>query len=305
MAEDRRLTTAPKAGLPQYPQRQDEASIDPSRALAEHYTFTAGDFYSAGSKRIPSARIVQAWAREQGLSSQIIDCGKDKERAWAHVRCWSGPKDNPILVREKYVIHLFSQLLTVSTFEAIANGLMVASQQAAYGGGRPRMERAYPEWEIVDNLPVLTNPQHQFQLLRNLLEKTRFAERDAISKAERAAFLELLGRDDDADDDAPAPAERTPEPKTLDEFRRAISSILRKQTSGDLPKATAALLVISEVAGEHKAVKSTLDITQLDHAEEIYRRLQAGEMAKKMADEPVDETFPDLVEPEGEGPRVA
>lgn len=309
MAEDRRLTTASKGerSVGHYGGRDSQPPqvVNPDRELVEHFTYTTSDFYIANGKRMPSARIVQAWAKEAGLSSEVVECGKDEKRAWAHVRAWVGPKNNPTLVREKYVIHLFSQLFTTSVFEAISNGLMVPGGQT-YESGRPKMTRVYPEWEIgPDNTPVLTDRQCQFQILKNLLEKTRFAERDAISKAERAAFLELLGKDDeDNDEETTVPKERSPEPKTLEDYRRVISSTLKKQAGNDLAKASAALLAISEVIGEYVAVKSTLDIAQIDHAKEIYRRLQVGQTAAKMAEE-LNDTLPDFDEPGDDSPAAA
>lgn len=295
--EDKQLVTRPKGGRDVAYRGYDQGPpqvVNPERELDQHYTFTDRDFYTvSGGKRVPSARIVAEWARQQELSSEIIEYGKDKERAWAKVRAWAGPRDNPTRSCEKVVVHIFSQLLSAAVFEAIANGMMAPTGQT-YESGKPRLAHVYPDWEIgPDNAPVLLDRTHQFQLLKNLLEKTRFAERDAVGKAERAAFLELLGKDDDVGDDAPTPAVRTPEPKTLEDFRKAISSILKKQAGGDITKAAAALFLISDVAGEHKAVRSTLDITKIDHAEEIYRRLQASEMAGKMADQP-DQAEPDF-----------
>lgn len=288
------LKTVPRGAPPSRRDTPPPEPIDPGKALEEHFSFTDKDLYSVGQgKKQPSARLVREWARRAGLSAEILEWGKDAEKAWAKVRAWKGPKDAPEAEESAVVCHLYKDLFLASVFEALSNGLFVQSGQF-YESGKPILRRHMPKWEMgEDGWPVLTESFAQGQLLKNFFERKRFAERDALTKAERIAFLKLLGKDPEEHEDdedvgdkekgQKAAAEPPPKPQTLPELGKAIFTALMTLCDQDRGKAEEELRRVSEVKGEFPfpAVSRLSEIKHLDHAREILSRVEAFNLQKQ------------------------
>lgn len=282
--EERRLATKDQS----YP-------VDLQEELKRYKQITSRDFYSpARGVREPSARVVREWAKQHNLSCEVVEWGKDKDKAWCKVRGWKGSKENPEAVREAVVAHVFEHMLIEAVIDAIHNGIKIPT-----GGldkyGRPEMEKVYlrPEkdWTVDQEKgwPVITNHKVQLQIFKNHLEKIKFAERDARTKAERIVFLELLGlpselqrveseeagEDTEYDEESQQrPGEQAELPDELTELRRQIWQALLKLSGGSSQKAYAELRSISQVTGEHEGVTNLADISSVDHARTILSRIK-------------------------------
>lgn len=146
--------------------------------------------YSVAGKKAPNAFAVSEEANRRGLCTQIIDSGRDKDLVWAHVRIVD-PRTGQY--REDRVAHERSTFCLLKAWED-------ANSQARYQKGL-----------IVgiadDNMPIL-NPDIRIKnmpaplwLTMQIMRAWSFADRDALTKAERRAQLKMLNREWREDDE--------------------------------------------------------------------------------------------------------
>lgn len=288
MAEQR-LTTVPKGQVPAR-QYQEPEPIDPQKAKHDLLRFTTRDIYTVGGKKAPTVRIIRQWARDAGISTEVIEYGKNKDSAWAKVRGWKGTKENPERTAESVVVHVFSHLLVSMTFDAIANGIKVYTgkmKTSRQGNDYPEQILYQPTPEEVeigeDGWPRIKNNKVQFQLLKNHLDKIKFAERDAVGKAEGGVILKLLDIEDPEDGklDAGKDQSEAGEQKdrgedslvdeenaeTLEELAPIIMDKLVKY-AGDKSGAGEIFADISDCDGKFKKVTRLADMT-IEQAHEV------------------------------------
>jgi len=300
MADDKRLTTVPKGNVPQqynsYQQNQPKAPIDPQQARDSYLQMTDDDYFAAsGGKRAPSARLVRYWAKRDRLNSKILDFGKDSEKAWAKVKVWSGPEQNPTLVREDGVCILYKSLLVAAIYEAIQNGKWIVT---GFANGKPDRKKVFPNWELgPDGYPIIMDEKHgkavMFAIGKEYAEKVKFAERAAISSAEKRAFLKLMNKDDEHEHDAEEhiAGEKPPSEGNSDlmeligEIRKGIMELVK----GDKDKGAQALKDITSLINANDAqypiITASVNIKSIDHAMRI---LDAIEEMKKIEEKPVE-----------------
>lgn len=314
------MVTKPKPEQTLPARRQDgypSMSVDEVEGEKQNYLDLPANkaFYSVGSVRAPTARIVREWAKEEGISFKILDFGKDTQQAWAQVRAWKGDEANPTASADGGVVHVFSHFLVEATFDAIANGVKIpgAPYKDNWGKTRFGMKDYFlteKDWIIDEEThwPKITNVTVQFQLLRNYLAKLKVAERDAITKAERNAEIKLLtklGRIQPEEPEEvipeqqeqpsprppspvsspptpPSPAESTEtrQPESLDEARTLIREGILTLTGGDRVKAQEELFQISGKVTGHPQVKNLASIESLEHANEILSRVRQALLTK-------------------------
>ena len=192
---DRTLALRPKA-------EDDKSSL--VREYEATQQFTERDFYSVQGKRRPSARLTIEIAKyDKRISTEILEIGKDKEKAWCKVRAWIA-EDESRIYRDAAVIHYYEHLLLDAVFDAITNGINVPTGETEYRFGKERAvtEKIQPTYEIsADGWPVITDITVQLQLMKNHLQKITFAERDAHTKAEIRALTRVLGMKEDGEGD--------------------------------------------------------------------------------------------------------
>jgi len=150
--------------------------------------------YSAAGKEAPNAFSVSEEANKRGLSTQIMDSGRTKELVWGHVRVMD-PKSGQF--REDRVSHEKEVFCLLKSWED-------ANSQARYQKpGSPALIIGIAD----NNMPIL-NPDVKIKgmpaplwLTMQLMRAWSFADRDAITKAERRAQLKMLNREWREDDE--------------------------------------------------------------------------------------------------------
>lgn len=148
----------------------------------------------AAGKEAPNAFSVSEEANKRGLSTQIMDSGRTKELVWGHVRVMD-PKSGQF--REDRVSHEKEVFCLLKSWED-------ANSQARYQKpGQPALIVG-----IADNNMPLLNPDVRIKgmpaplwLTMQLMRSWAFADRDAITKAERRAQLKMLNREWREDDE--------------------------------------------------------------------------------------------------------
>ena len=275
------LSLKPK---PQYPTRFEappEEPINPKAELNRYQQLTTRDTYEVagrgGSKRRePAARLVRRWAQMKGIKSRIIDIGKDKERAWARVAAWTGDEKNPTQYGERAVFHVFDMMMIEAIFDAMKDGMYMPTGES-YESGAPKMGRQFLAEEDVEmtesGWPRIVNPIFQLQLMKNHLQKIKFAERDALGKAERAAFLLVLNYETGGEEGATE--SKGDQPMTLNQYRQEIRKGLMHLCDTDEAKCMEKLAELSLVEGKYPKVQKLGDIASIEHAEEILARVDA------------------------------
>lgn len=280
---------------------QEEKPIDVRGELTKYQQLTTREWYSVGGgRRAPSARLVQYWANLNDLQSEIVEIGKDEKRAWCRVRGWRGEKASAHDFREAYVCHVFSQMLAESVLDALANGLFMPSGDY-YPSGAPRMEKRYLDEDDYtigeEGWPVVTNRAIQLQVMRNHLAKIKFAERDALSKAERVVYLKLLNspwgdKAEDGEGEGDKSSRGSEETQTTRHGASNLGSLKQQIWSG--------LMTLSggnEFAPILKSISAVTDpqsgkiifpeviniesIANFEHAEEILARVEAKLVQKE------------------------
>lgn len=152
----------------------EEQALDDLRKLTE------ADFYPVRSqdgkvKKEPSARALQKWANERGISTAILETEMDNEHVFVKVAGWLGNKDNPIQYKEAAVNINFRVKEAQWLF-----------QQAAKGRIRIELKDGRPK-------PVDETSSYRFyQYAFNLRD---FALRVAVTKAEAIVHKKLLSLD--------------------------------------------------------------------------------------------------------------
>jgi len=142
----------------------------------------------------PSARIVNFWALQKKVSCEVLNSGKDNEKAWATVRGWRGKrtvckqcsaKAEEILVeRTAYVCHIYKDIIRSAILDACKNGWWDKGAQ----------KQIFPEYDITEGgEPILKKKEDKLHVLLSIQEKVKFAERDAVTKAEKIVQRKLLG----------------------------------------------------------------------------------------------------------------
>jgi hypothetical protein len=149
--------------------------------------------YNVAGKEAPNAFAVSEAANARGLSSQIIDSGRTKELAWGHVRV-TDPKTGQF--REDKVTHDKDIFCLLKSWED-------ARRQAGYIKDRSLIIGI----DEVSHMPIL-DPEIKVKgdpaplwLTLALMRAWTFADRDAITKAERRAQLKLLNQEWREDDE--------------------------------------------------------------------------------------------------------
>ena len=149
--------------------------------------------YSAAGKQAPNAFAVSEEANKRGFCTQIMDSGRTKELVWGHVRVLD-PKT--CQYREDRVAHEKETFCLLKAWED-------ANSQARY---------QKPDQPLIlgvqdNNMPEL-NPNVRIKgmpaslwLTMSIMRAWSFADRDAITKAERRAQLKMLNREWREDDE--------------------------------------------------------------------------------------------------------
>ena len=309
MAE-RALVTRPKGEVPQMLEPEQELR---SISAQKKYFYKVG-MEEGKEKKAPSAAMVFAKADEHGkLFYEILDAGKDGEKAWAHVRAWEGPQDTPQRRIERYVCLRFADDLMEAIYRLLAKG-GVKLFQGDYWPNRQPKKTWYrireEDWKIdEDGWPLVVNPYVKLELMQEHQRFRRFAERTAQTQAIRAALLQLLDstwdeesemraeKSEDAepeDTDSSSVTEMPPAteaqgattimdtratPRTLGELKNALWTLVLKVCDGELPKAYAWLKDNGQMGGKPPIAKIS-DIPDLDMVQEIFARAEAAWQVK-------------------------
>ena len=144
--------------------------------------------YSVAGKTAPNAFAASEEANRRGLCTQIMDSGRTHDLVWGHVRVLE-PKTGQY--REDRVSHERSTFCLLKAWED-------ANSQARYQKpGQPQLIIGVSD----DNMPIL-NPDVKIKgmsaslwLTMSVMRSWSFADRDAITKAERRAQLKILNRE--------------------------------------------------------------------------------------------------------------
>lgn len=256
MSDEKQLMIKPKSQAHGgYYQRGPAQPLDLDQIKREVGTATTDDTYSVQGKRgLPGAKIARLLAIKEGISTKIVEFGKNKEKAWCKVRAWKGPEDNPTIQTEDVVIHHFEHLLQQAVFDAISNGMSLPDGSRD-DGGKLIKKKGVPDWEIGENgVPFLTNKWAQYELMVNHLQRVKFAERDASEKAMRNAIFDLISAENPQRQEPDKSKsgvqlqkglEGKPEPKKqpqpqdgeLNRIRQEIYSVLMAASGNDKEKA--------------------------------------------------------------------
>ena len=66
-------------------------------SLDEYVAITNADFYSpGGGKNIANARVINLWAKDNGIKTEIVKVVNNEKRIRVIVRAWIGDKDKPV-----------------------------------------------------------------------------------------------------------------------------------------------------------------------------------------------------------------
>lgn len=274
MADEKKLSTVPIRNNPPQQQFQsnNKAPIDPGKAREDYLQMRENDFFATqGGGKAPSARMVRLWALQNHINSKLLDFGKTAEKAWAHIKVWTGPESNPDMTREDAVCIVYKHIYEDLMFTAIQKGKDI------WKDGRKTTLK--PKWELgSDGIPFIDREDadsKQVLLLigREYSEKVKFAERAAVTSAERRAFLKMMGYDEDGDGGGEEKPEAKREEKlTSERDQEVLAEKAKKEEElnlllGDVRK------IIMTLAGndKQKATAMFKDVAEMVHAEaQIY-----------------------------------
>ena len=254
---NKELVTVPRTNISRnLPVRQSGYNFH--EELKKTQQITDKDFYFAGGKKAPSARIWSAVGYEEGVNTKVVECYKDEEKAQATVRGWKGSEDNPDVVVERTVIHVFKILLFEAIMDAIDNGIKIKGQTIK------------PSFDFdQEGKPYLTDNEAQLQLMRNHLQKMKFAERDAITKARSSVIKELTGKDQRGSTNSEK------EPQTQDEFLATLGAECRTCLDLSLGATPESLLVsLCGEAGISPPIKRISELKTKEEAQELLSRVR-------------------------------
>ena len=263
---EKQLMTRPMSERRQEPQGQEVSLADTQRQIG---SVTQKDFYDiGGGEKRPGAKVARLLADRNGISTEILEYGKDNEKAWAKVRASNGKRS-----MEKAVVQLYVHIKQKMVLDAMSNGMYVQG-----------MGKVNPEVEMgPDGFPFMKNPRQQLQLMKNFLAKISILERDTAGKAERNAILALLGKGDDSTDEhedveedegetptqeAAKPKEKTPLELAIDRVRDAFMQ--EANNDRDL-----AMVLFSDMVKEAK-IEATrpVDLKTIEQAEAVLLQLK-------------------------------
>ncbi len=162
-------------------QKKPESSVDAWRAGQ------ARD-YNVQGKKVPNAFGASEQANRRGINTEIIDSGRTKDLVWGHVRV-TDPATGQY--REDRVSHERETFCLLKSWED-------ANAQARYQKpGQPPLILG-----VLDNNMPEMNPEVKIKgmpaplwLTMQVMRAWSFADRDAITKAERRAQLKILNRE--------------------------------------------------------------------------------------------------------------
>ena len=209
--------------LGQNPKTFSKKTQDMQQIMSDLRTLTDKDFYSVrGGKKNIGVKAARILARQYSIKTGIVDYGKDKEKAWCHIRAWRGNEQVTSEVAEACVVIRFIDVYQQIVLSAIANGVWAPVDGSRNKGGRfdgQLMQKQYePEWEpnAETGFPVIKDKWVKFKIAEQYNAKVNILERDAYGKAERNAICEILLVDEkDSRTDGKPQDEAKPEQKPL------------------------------------------------------------------------------------------
>jgi len=168
--------------------------------------------YNVAGKQAPNAFAASEEANRRGLCTQIMDSGRTKDLVWGQVRVLD-PKTGQF--REDRVSHERETFMLLKAWED-------ANSQARYFKDTPLIigiqENNMPQLD--PDLKVKGKPAPLWLTLE-VMRAWSFADRDAITKAERRAQLKILNREWREDDEIKLELEEEKSVKEAIERQRA------------------------------------------------------------------------------------
>lgn len=146
--------------------------------------------YSAAGKTAPNAFAVSEEANKRMFCTQIIDSGRTKDLVWGHVRV-TDPKTGQY--REDRVAHEKDTFCLLKAWED-------ANSQAKWNKGLIIGIQDNNMPELNPDIRIKGMPSSLW-LTMAVMRSWSFADRDAITKAERRAQLKMLNREWREDDE--------------------------------------------------------------------------------------------------------
>ncbi len=181
------------------PGKKDEKGLAPSNGKSSSQGFSVETWrqkqdrsYNVAGKQAPNAFAASEEANRRGLCTQIMDSGRTKDLVWGQVRVLD-PKTGQF--REDRVSHERETFMLLKAWED-------ANSQARYFKDSPLIvgiqENNMPQLD--PDLKVKGKPAPLWLTLE-VMRAWSFADRDAITKAERRAQLKILNREWREDDE--------------------------------------------------------------------------------------------------------
>jgi len=172
-------------GLTPYNGKKDDFSVETWRQRQDRS-------YNVAGKQAPNAFAASEEANRRGLCTQIVDSGRTKDLVWGQVRVLD-PKSGQY--REDRVSHERETFMLLKAWED-------ANSQARYFKDTPLIigiqENNMPQLD--PELRIKGKPAPLWLTLE-VMRAWSFADRDAITKAERRAQLKILNREWREDDE--------------------------------------------------------------------------------------------------------
>ena len=145
------------------------------REVTEKAFERKGGVYKVGGHEEPDAWLVQQWANQAGVSTEVREAIQTDEQAKATVRAYLGAQ-----FVDATVIHKFTISRELIAFEIV---------EKMEKDGKKAIE-GYDE----EGRPILTQ-EAKYRIYKRFIHFRNFAIRDAISKAARIAQLKILNKE--------------------------------------------------------------------------------------------------------------
>jgi len=145
------------------------------REVQEKTLEIKGGVYKVGGHEEPDAWLVQQWANQAGVSTEVREAIQTDEYAKATVRAYLGTQ-----FVDETVIHFFSVSKELIAFEIISK-MQEEGKKAIEG---------YDE----EGRPIFTQ-EAKYKIYKRYIHFRNFAIRDAISKAARRAQLKIMNKE--------------------------------------------------------------------------------------------------------------
>jgi len=153
--------------------------------LSAFKQITNKDFYTQGGiKKIPSAKVINYWAKAEGISTETLEMMKNDDFVIAKVRAWIGKKLDPIMEETSSIIYNLKQEYERKLTEYIQKNIKdekITNEDFTF----VELNGVYH--------PRLNEPAKHIEFWVEWQRFLTFSERDAESKARRRAQLALLG----------------------------------------------------------------------------------------------------------------